>query len=56
MWNLNKKKLKFKKKEANNLEQEATFSLQGKLSNFDEEVELNEHTPFYFILSFKCCS
>jgi hypothetical protein len=30
-----KNKLKIQRKEANNLENKTTFSLQGKLSNFD---------------------
>jgi hypothetical protein len=33
--------LKFKKKELKNIEEKTTFSLQDKLSNFDEGVELN---------------
>jgi hypothetical protein len=44
--------LKFKKKESKNSEEETTFSVQGKLSNFDEGVELNEHTPSPFCFAF----
>jgi len=39
-----KKKLKIKRKEVKNPKNGSKFSLQGKLSNIDERVELNEHT------------
>ena len=44
------KKLKIKRKEVNNLENESTFSLQGKTSNFDVGGVQWAHIPFYFVL------
>jgi len=49
--------LKFKKKKSKNSEEKTTFSLQGKLSNSVEGVELIEQTPSPFCFAFlNCCS
>jgi hypothetical protein len=52
---------KKERKEVRNLEKESTFSLLGKLLNFDEGVELNENTPpslflslYYYLLCLLC--